>query len=61
MFVFARNGSLDVYLSDYLTLNYMRYKLTDCSLEITGDDFGTSGYSLGFSKELKIEKKVNIY
>lgn len=53
------NGSLDVYLSDYLALDYMIYKQTDCSLSLTKEDFVTNGYSFGLSKTLiNSEEKV---
>lgn len=31
---------------------------TDCNLKITGDEFGTTGYSLGMSKDMTTEEKV---
>lgn len=46
------NGSLDVYLSDYLSLDYMVFKQTDCSLKIRDKNFATSGYALALSKQL---------
>ncbi len=61
MFCFSRNGSLDVYISDHLILNYLRLKQTDCNLQITGKDFAVTGYVFGFNKNLKAEAKVSFF
>ena len=45
-------------MSDHILLNYLRYMQTDCNLKITGDEFGTTGYSLGMSKDMTTEEKV---
>ena len=58
-FFWSSNGSLDVYISDYLTLYYMVYKETDCNLKLV-DEFLTGGYSFIFSQNLMSpNEKVN--
>lgn len=57
----SRNGTLDVYISDNILLNYLRYIQTDCNLKLTGDEFSTTGYALGMSKtEMSAKEKVKI-
>lgn len=41
-----------MYLSDYLALDYMVFKQTDCSLKLRSEDFAINGYALALSKDL---------
>ena len=56
--MFLRNGTLDVFISDHLLLDYMRFKQTECNLQI-GRDFGSIGFALGLAKTLSSEEKVH--
>jgi len=56
--ILFRNQSIDAYISDYLFLNYLRLKQTDCDLQMAVDEFFVNGYALAFSKQIKQKEKV---
>ena len=53
-----RNESLDVYISDQLLLNYLKYKDTSCNLQIVSGDISYTGYAFGMSKSMNDDEKV---
>jgi ionotropic glutamate receptor NMDA 3A len=59
-FKLYRNGSLDVYISDQILLNYMRFKETNCNLKITGENFAETGYAFGLGNEMSVSEKSEI-
>lgn len=56
--ILFRNQSINAYISDYLILNYLRLKQTDCDLQMVVDEFFLNGYALAFSKHIKQKEKV---